>query len=83
MNRRIGQFSWRGHAIGDVEVWAAEHGDRMVDFLAERTVVCPVTLNWIHEAYEGSAPALFFDSVRLSDGWGFTTVHRRAPKVPE
>ena len=76
-------FCWRGEPIEDIETWAYARDEKMVDYIAVRNVLCPVTLTWTHEEYKASAPASFFDNLTMANGWVFHMVHRRAPRIPE
>ena len=65
------QFLWRGKAIRNIRQWAADRGERLIWYRAERTVPS-LTGRLKQEVRIGFMPESFWNNMCMTDGWCYT-----------
>ena len=65
------QFRWRGKLIRNIRQWAANRGERLIWYRAERTVP---SLSGVlkQEMRTGFMPESFWNNLVITDGWSYT-----------
>ena len=61
-------FVWRGEYIHDIYAWATQRGERMVKYVAVRTIPSFAGV-LVTEERQGEMPQSFWDNLRITDDW--------------
>jgi len=67
-------FEYNGEQITDMQVFCKEHNTKMVRYIAQRDVLNPFTCRLEYEEYKGEMPQIFFENLRVTDGWNFCEI---------
>lgn len=67
-------FQWNGQPIEDIKKWCEENNTKMIKYKASRKVPNPYSGKIEEESREGEMPELFFQQLRMSDGWMYEVI---------
>ena len=65
-------FYFKGNPILNIEKFCKKHNTKMIRYKAKREIPNIITGKVETEIQEGKMPEIFFDTLRMTDGWYYT-----------